>query len=116
MQHTFYNYSENRRNTPSNHGMAVIIHDADYYHNASEDLIDELVENELASMKFEDFNEENEENEEKVYKNFVKLSKDFDDNDDVVVVVGGQNSLPDTMVFYLKFFSFYFYTYDFMYI
>jgi hypothetical protein len=68
MPHIFYNYSENRRNTPSNYGMAVIIHDADYYHNASEDLIDELVENELASMKFEDFNEEIEENKENVYK------------------------------------------------
>jgi hypothetical protein len=89
--------------------MAVIIHDADYYHNASEDLIDELVENELASMKFEDFNEENEENKENVYKSFVKLSKDFDDNDDAVVV---QNSLPDPMVFFLKVFLIYCFTYD----
>ena len=51
-------------------------------------------------MKFEDFNDvdENEENEI-VYKSLAK-SKDYDDDDDIIVA--GQNSLPDPVVGYLK--------------
>ena len=82
--------------------MAVINHDAEFYQNASEDLIDELVEKELASMKF-DLNEidedknESEETKKYLYKSLAK-SKDTDYDDDDDIVAFEKTSLPDPMV------------------
>ena len=67
------------------HEMAVINHDAEFYENASEDLIDELVEKELASMKIDlEDDEADVEVNKYLYKSLSK-SKDYDDDDDIVI-------------------------------
>ncbi len=73
--------------------MAVIKHDAEFYQNASEDLIEDLVNEELESMCIDVGDEEIVDDNVEYFYN--KSFNAHDDDDDVIFAT---NSLPDPTV------------------